>query len=73
MCIYKLNMCPAMKKYELKCFYTISKFERHAELKKELLEYINLAEAEHVVAPGGEVDISRGDWYNATDTERSWV
>lgn len=66
-------MCPIMKKYELKCFYTISKFKRHAELKKELLESINLAEAEHVLAPGAEVDISRGDWYNSTDTERSWV
>lgn len=62
-----------MIKHPLTCFYTISHFKHHAELKSAVLDAIALADAEHVVAPSAEVDISKGDWFQATNTNRPWT
>jgi hypothetical protein len=62
-----------MIKKELKCFYTVSQFPLHSKLKDTVLAGVNSAECEHIIAPIAEVDISRGDWYNAENSERPWV
>ena len=62
-----------MIKKELKCFYTISEFKEHTNLKAQVLDSIKVADAEHIVAPAGEVDISRSDWHKANDTTRFWA
>jgi hypothetical protein len=62
-----------MIKKELNCFYSISKFPNHSEIKERLLEEISKAEFEHSFGPGAEVDITRGDWFKSEDWSRPWL
>ena len=61
-----------MQKTKLECFYSISKFEKHEQVKDNLLKLIAKADYTSPKFPNSEVDISRCDWHNATDYNREW-
>jgi hypothetical protein len=61
-----------LQKAELNCYYTISKFQKHDKLKQKLLQFINNAESQQVIADTTEVNISRADWHNCYNEDRDW-
>lgn len=62
-----------MQKNELKTFYTICSLQKHEQIKDKLLDLINSAESEHVVAEAAETDITRADWHDGQNNDREWV
>jgi hypothetical protein len=62
-----------LKNNILECSYIISKFDKHADLKHEVLNLIGQSSAETIQAQIAEVDISRTDWNFSTEKTRKWV
>lgn len=62
-----------MIKNKLECPYVISKFEKHSELKQNILELLDKTSSDSIKYPSAEVDISRSDWNICTDRSRKWV
>lgn len=62
-----------LEKHKLQCPYIISRFEKHSELKQNLLSLIDSSQANHLDFPAAEVDISRSDWNISSDKNRHWV
>lgn len=58
---------------KLECSYIITKFEKHLDLKHEVLSLINSSRYNTIVAPDAEVNITKSDWDFATDRQRLWV
>jgi hypothetical protein len=60
-------------KYRMDCPFIIGQFEKHNELKEQVLAAINEAEADHLVEPEDNMDISRCDWrLGRWDHTRKW-
>jgi hypothetical protein len=62
-----------LRNNKLECSYIISKFNKHNDLKCELLQLIDQTSAESVIAAPAEVNISRTDWNHSLDNNRKWV
>ena len=62
-----------LRNNKLECSYIISKFDKHSDLKYEILKLIDQAPAESVMASPAEVNISRTDWKHSSETTRKWV
>lgn len=62
-----------MQKKLLDCFYSISKFSEHEQIRNSLLDLISKSEYTSPNHPISEVNISRCDWNNAQDFNRPWV
>lgn len=61
--------------HKLPCFYLLSKFNKHEELKEKVLEEINNVEVNSLVQNSDYYtdNINRVDWDQCTDFERPWV
>lgn len=62
-----------MKKYGLQTPYIIKPFRYHALLKEELLNKISKSEFKSPQHKPSETNISKADWFNATDMNREWL
>lgn len=52
---------------------TINPFKYHSEIKEELLKKIDVAKNNSPYDPSSEVNISRADWFDASNMNRDWV
>lgn len=62
-----------IKKYKLESFYIIKKFNEHFRIKNSLLDMISNANFEPCIDQGCETNITKTDWNNAENFQRSWV
>jgi hypothetical protein len=63
-----------MQKTKLECSYVIGKFEKHDELKSQLLNLINTQfNVNRLVDDDDNTDISRCDWRFNQDQNRKWT
>lgn len=62
-----------MKKYQLECAYSVSKFKHHNEVKNLLLEHIKNSEYHTVIDPKCETNISKTDWHISGNFKRLWA
>jgi hypothetical protein len=60
-------------KHKLECAYIITKFDKHEDLKYEILKLIENTPANHILAATAEVNISKTDWEFSQDPQRKWV
>ena len=58
---------------KLECPLIIKKFEKHEDLKHEVLRLIDQGAYQSVKEPSVELDISKTDWSLASDTTRKWA
>ena len=62
-----------MQKKLLDCFYSISKFSEHEQVRNNLLELISRSEYTSPKHSKSEVNITRCDWNNSSNFNRPWV
>lgn len=62
-----------MQKKLLECFYTISKFSDHEQIRDNLLDLLSNSNYTSPKHPQSEVDITKCDWNVAQDFHRPWV
>lgn len=61
-----------MAKFHLECFFDISTFPYHRDVRSELLNYINNSDYKQIIHNSAEVNISRCDWHKAKDFQKLW-
>lgn len=61
-----------MKKIHLDCFYSISKFKYHEQVRDNLLNLISNSKYSSLNFPKAEVNISKCDWDISNDFNREW-
>ena len=64
-----------MQKLEMTCPYVVGSFEKHLELKSQLLYFINSqSNFQHLTGDKDNINITRCDWNTSRfDSERNWV
>lgn len=62
-----------MPKTKLDCFYYITQFSHHYQIKYKLLELISNSQSVPCVDEGCETNIARTDWCYSDNFQRKWV
>lgn len=62
-----------IEKNHLDAMYTVSTFEKHYEVKDQLLKMFETCESQRELSKNLSLDIYRSDWFNNEDLEREWV
>ena len=60
-------------KHHLDCAYVVSKFKYHEEIKDNLLSLIDKADYKSPKEEISEVNITKTDWFDATNPNREWL
>lgn len=62
-----------MKKYSLNTPYVVKKFKHHEDIKETLLTFLDKTEFKSPNHEASETNITRADWFDATNMNRDWV